>query len=207
MYSAPYPLATQPLLRCAFIKFADIPPNIYIYNTYTHTHKKKWVFLVMCMLIVWAVAAYLNRHFFFTTHRGTNKRIWPRVFLLCVWIWMQAFWSQSSNTCPFSFPFSFPLSFANGTKWYSRLKVHGSAQRWLRQNMKFSRIQVSDRPIWRCPKVGVPLNHEFLWDFPGNNPSNTRLGIPHDLGKSHIFWGWPPIRGLRSWGTRRPGFN
>jgi hypothetical protein len=31
MYSAPCPLATQPLLRCAFIELADISLNMYIY--------------------------------------------------------------------------------------------------------------------------------------------------------------------------------
>ena len=41
MYSAPCP---QPLLRCAFIKLADISLNIYIYNSYTHTHTKSVCF-------------------------------------------------------------------------------------------------------------------------------------------------------------------
>ena len=31
MYSAPCPLTTQPLLRCAFMEFADISLNMYIY--------------------------------------------------------------------------------------------------------------------------------------------------------------------------------
>jgi hypothetical protein len=24
----------------------------------------------------------------------------------------------------------------------------------------------SGKPIWRFPEIGVPVNHQFLWDFP-----------------------------------------
>ena len=61
---------------------------------------------------------------------------------------------------PFSFPFSFPLSFTNGTQWYSRLKVHGSAQRWLRHLFNSEQIlsQIFIPETANVPEDGATLH-------------------------------------------------
>jgi len=77
MYSAPCPLATQPLLRCAFIELADISLNMYIYIWYVYSHKK-CMFLVMCTLHELLLYNYLNTHSLKKMHPATC------IFVVCL---------------------------------------------------------------------------------------------------------------------------
>ena len=82
-----------PVAVCIYRTCRYLSKYVYIYMYYVFSNKK-CMFLVMCTLheLLQLLYNYLNTH-------SLKKCIRPHVFLLCVWIWMQAVWSPNTVCC------------------------------------------------------------------------------------------------------------